>query len=52
LAEPVLPEDTLFITTIGEGDDGGGSGNGEEGFCARKIHLPEMKIRLENWRQK
>jgi hypothetical protein len=50
-SHPVLHKDTLFITTTGDGDDGGGSGNDDEDFFAKKVNLPEKKVRMEAWRQ-
>jgi Tfp pilus tip-associated adhesin PilY1 len=49
-SRPVLHKDTLFITTTGDGDDGGGSGNDAEDFFAKKINLKQKKVTLEAWR--
>jgi Tfp pilus tip-associated adhesin PilY1 len=50
-SHPVLHKDTLFITVTGDGNDGGGSGSDDENFFARKINLPERKVRLKSWMQ-
>jgi Tfp pilus tip-associated adhesin PilY1 len=49
-SNPVIHKDTLFITTTGDGDDGGGSGNPEEDFFAKKINLPDKRVRMESWK--
>ena len=51
-SHPVLHKDTLFITVTGDGDDGGGSGNDEEDFFAKKVNLDENKVRLRLWMQR
>ena len=51
-SHPVLHKDTLFITVTGDGDDGGGGGNDDEDFFARKVNLPENKVRLRLWMQR
>ncbi len=51
-SNPVVHKDTLFITTSGDGDDGGGSGNPEEEFFAKKVNIPEMSIQVESWKQR
>ena len=50
-SHPVLHKDTLFITVTGDGDDGGGSGNDEEDFFAKKVNLPNKKVRVRTWMQ-
>ncbi len=50
-SHPVLHKDTLFITVTGDGDDGGGSGNDDETFFARKVKLPNRKVRVRSWMQ-
>jgi len=50
-SHPVLHKDTLFITVTGDGNDGGGSGSDDEQFFARKINLPERKVRVMSWMQ-
>jgi type IV pilus assembly protein PilY1 len=51
-SHPVLHKDVLFITVTGDGDDGGGSGNDEEDFFAKKVNLPDKKVRVRSWMQK
>jgi Tfp pilus tip-associated adhesin PilY1 len=50
-SHPVLHKDTLFITVTGDGNDGGGSGSDDEQFFARKINLPNRKVRVTSWMQ-
>ncbi len=50
-SHPVLHKDTLFITVTGDGNDGGGSGSDDENFFARRINLPERKVRATSWMQ-
>jgi len=50
-SHPVLHKGTLFITVTGDGNDDGGSGSGDENFFARKINLPENKVKIKSWMQ-
>jgi type IV pilus assembly protein PilY1 len=51
-SHPVLHKDVLFIAVTGDGNDGGGSGNDEEDLFAKKVNLPDKKIRIKSWMQK
>ena len=44
---PVLHKDTLFITTTGDGEEGGDGGD----FFAQKVNLGQQKVRVEAWRE-
>ena len=44
---PVLHKDTLFITTTGDGEEGGDGGD----FFAQKVNLSQQKVRVEAWRE-
>ena len=50
-SRPVLHKDTLFITVTGDGNDGGGSGSDDEQFFARRINLPNRKVKVMSWMQ-
>jgi Tfp pilus tip-associated adhesin PilY1 len=50
-SHPVLHKDTLFVTVTGDGNDGGGSGSDDENFFARRINLPQRKVRVMSWMQ-
>jgi type IV pilus assembly protein PilY1 len=51
-SHPVLHKDVLFITVTGDGNDGGGSGSDDEDFFAKKINLPNKKVRVRAWMQR
>lgn len=51
-SHPVLHKDVLFVTVTGDGNDGGGSGSDDEDFFAKKINLPNKKVRVRSWMQR